>query len=377
MTVSELIASFKQDGMQETKNLNAFVNNMMQRLAPSSVANYLSAVKSRLGYDGLKLARDIKIKNRHRHHTVESQTVPTKDQIISFLRNAKPSTQVIIALSAFLGIRFKTMAGLKISDFPEMRITEDNKVIFEKMPTRVNIRDVLNKGQARAYMGFLIEFGCMILKNYLEIRMRKGENLDADSLILPTEGNTESIRNRSKAISRRLYPVFEKLGYESRPYSIKDLFATALANSGIQQNYQTFFMGHKGVMQNVYSVHRQQPPEQIEFMRTSLFKEKIEQYLVPQMNSADKVVKEEFIKLANAMGLKVKEDATTDETIEEIASLYSSAKEDLATRTPTKSSVSTKQQKRISEDALDGYLAEGWEYVDTLKSGSVLIEKIS
>lgn len=104
---------------------------MIEKLAASSVANYLSAVKSRLQYDGLRLARDIKIKNRH-HHTVESQTVPTKDQIITFLQTAKPSTQVIIAFGAFLGFRFKVMSDLRISDFPEMRITEDGKILFEK-----------------------------------------------------------------------------------------------------------------------------------------------------------------------------------------------------------------------------------------------------
>jgi len=43
------------------------------------------------------------IPNRHLHPTVAKEVVPTKDQIIAFLRNAKPSSQVIIALIAFLG----------------------------------------------------------------------------------------------------------------------------------------------------------------------------------------------------------------------------------------------------------------------------------
>lgn len=375
ISISELIASFKQDGLQETKHLQAFLNHMIEKLAESSVANYLSAVKSRLQYDGLRLARDIKIKNRHQHHTVESQTVPTKDQIITFLQTAKPSTQVIIAFGAFLGFRFKVMSDLRVSDFPEMRITEDGKIIFEKMPTRIKVRSELSKNR-KAYQTFLIEFGCKLLQNYLEIRMRDGEKLEPNSLILPTEGGNESQRYRAKALARRLYTVFVKLGYESRPYSLKDFFATALANSGLQQNYQTFFMGHTGPMQNEYSVRRQQPSDQIEFMR-NIFKKDIEPYLVPQPNSADKTMKEGFKKLANAMGLEVKEDATTDETIEEIASLYTSAKDDLASRMPTKPSISTKQQKRVTEDVLDNYLEEGWEVVSTLQSGSIVIQKVS
>ncbi|MFY9299932.1 MAG: hypothetical protein WAO91_01910 [Candidatus Nitrosotenuis sp.] len=92
ITISQLIENFRQNEAQEAKNLQAFVNNMLEKLAPSSVANYASAVKSRLQYNSIKLVRNIKIPNRHKHHTVESQTVPTKDQIISFLRTAKPST---------------------------------------------------------------------------------------------------------------------------------------------------------------------------------------------------------------------------------------------------------------------------------------------
>jgi site-specific recombinase XerD len=373
ITVSQLIQNYRTDEAQESKHLQTFVNHMLERLASSSVANYVAAVKSRLQYDSIRPVRPIKIPDRRRHHTVESQSVPTKDQIISFLRTAKPSTQVIIALGAFLGIRFKTMSGLKVSDFPEMRISENNQIIFEKIPTRVNIRDGLNKGEARAYMVFLIEFGCVILKNHLEIRMRRGEKLDGNSLILPIEGDTESMRNRAKAIPRRMYSVFEKLGYESRPYSLKSFFATALQNTGIQQNYQSFFLGHKGPMQNEYTVYKHQPAEQIEHMR-SLFKEKIEPYLVPQMNSADKVVKEEFKKLATAMGLDIKEESTTDETIEEIAGLYASAKDDLAKRAPKPAS---KQQKRVTEDDLDAYLNEGWEVVSTLQSGNIVIQRIS
>jgi len=372
ITVSELIQNYKNNENQESKILQAYVNEMLKKLAPSTVANYVAAVKSRLQHDSIKPVRQIRIPNRHRHLTVESQSVPTKDEIISFLRAAKPSTQVIIALGAFLGIRFKAMSGLKVSDFPEMRITEDNKVIFEKIPTRVNIRDGLNKGEARAYMVFLIDFGCAFLKQYLEIRMKHGEKLDGNSLILPVEGDTESMRNRAKAIPRRMYAVFEKLGYESRPYSLKSFFATALQNTGIQQNYQSFFLGHKGPMQNEYTVYKHQSAEQIEHMRT-LFREKIEPYLIPQVNHGGKDTLEAFKKFAKSLGIEIKEESTLDETIEEIARLHELAKEDLSNRS---TSSNERRQKRVPESELDAYLEEGWQVVQVMPSGNTIIQKI-
>jgi len=142
-----------------------------------------------------------------------------------------------------------------------------------------------------------------------------------------------------------------------------------LLNSGIQQNYQTFFMGHTGPMQNEYSVRRQQPAEQIEFMR-KLFKEKIEPHLVPQANHSEIVVKDAFKKLAREMGYEVKEETTTDEAISEIAKIYSAAKNDLKNRLKT-----AIKQKRISEDELDNYLQRGWELHTTLPSGDLVVRR--
>jgi len=375
ITIKRLITNFRKDQIKETKKVQEFVNFMLKKLAASTVANYVSAIKSRIKYDGIQLTRDIRIPNRHLHPTIATEVVPTKEQIISLLRNAKPSSQVIITLIGFLGVRFNVIGDLRISDFPEMSVSE-KKIIFEKIPTRVKIRAVLSKNKKellsknkKEYQTFLIEFGCMILKNWLELRMRQGEQLDSDSLIIPVDHEDASLRIRANIIARRLYTVFNKINYTSRPYSIKDFFATALLNSGIQQNYQTFFMGHTGPMQNEYSVRRQQPAEQIEFMR-KLFKEKIGPHLIPQENHSQVAVKDAFRKFAKEMGLEIKDEASTDETIEEIARVYGAAKENLSRRGKTPKT----RQKRISEKELDSYLDKGWELHNVLPSGDLVIK---
>ncbi|MGI0064279.1 MAG: hypothetical protein ACREAL_05345, partial [Nitrosopumilaceae archaeon] len=48
--IKKLIKNFKTSEIQETKKVQEFVNYMLKRLAPSSVANYVSAIKSRLQY---------------------------------------------------------------------------------------------------------------------------------------------------------------------------------------------------------------------------------------------------------------------------------------------------------------------------------------
>jgi len=368
-TIQKLVTSFKKDENKEIKNVQSFANQMLKRLVGGTVANYVSAIKSRMQYDSIPFTRNIKILNRTHHPTVENEVIPTKDQIISFLRNGKHATQVIIALIAFTGFRFKVIADLRIKDFPEMRITENNEVIFEKIPTRLKVRKELSKN-GKAYQTFLIETGCMIIKNSLEIRMTKGEKLDNDSLLVPTECKNTTVRQRAKAISRRLTTVFEKVEYDSRPYSLKNFFATALLNSGLEQNLQTFYMGHTGPVQNVYSVQRQQPTEQIEKLRT-VFKEKIQPHLIPQEGNVDATVQREFKKFAKAMGVEISDDADSDETLAQIAAVYSAAKDDLSRGEITP----IIKQKRIKEEDLDDYLEQGWQLHTTLPSGDLVVKQ--
>ena len=367
LTIKKLVASFKKDENKEIKNVQAFANQMLlKELSGGTVANYVAAIKSRMQYDGIPFTRPIKIPDRTHHPTVENEVVPTKDQIISFLRNGKHATQVIISLIAFMGFRFTVIADLRIKDFPEMSI-ENNEVTFKKIPTRVKVRRELSKN-GKAYQTFLIETGCMMVKNSLEIRMRKGEQLDNESLLVPTECQKTTVRQKAKAVSRRLKTVFEKVEYSSRPYSLKNFFATALLNSGLEQNFQTFFMGHTGPVQNTYSVQRQLPTEQIDRMRT-IFKEKIEPNLIPHEGNADATVKREFKKFAKAFGVNVSDDAGTDETIAEIAAVYNSAKKDLSNRENP-----VIKQKRIKEKELDNYLEQGWQLHTTLPSGDLVIK---
>jgi len=143
-------------------------------------------------------------------------------------------------------------------------------------------------------------------------------------------------------------------------------------NSGIQQNWQTFFMGHSGVVQNEYTVRRQQPTEQIEEMR-KLFKEKIEPYLIPQESNVDASVRKEFRKLAESMGLEVKDEDSTNDTIAEIAEIYKAGKDDVSRRENTSSPV---KQKRISENEIDQYLKDDWEITHVLSNGNLIIKKV-
>ena len=56
-------------------------------------------------------------------------------------------------------------------------------VELKQIPTMVIVRRELSKAR-RQYFTFLSEEGCGYLKDYLELRMREGEEIDPDSAII-------------------------------------------------------------------------------------------------------------------------------------------------------------------------------------------------
>ena len=75
-TIKKLVSNFKKDENKEIKNNQAFVNEMLKRLASGTVANYVSAIKSRMQYDGIPFTRSVKIPHRTYHPTVEGIKLP-------------------------------------------------------------------------------------------------------------------------------------------------------------------------------------------------------------------------------------------------------------------------------------------------------------
>ncbi len=277
ISISQLINRVKRNPMSERQELQKFVDNQLELGRNAGyIAIYVAAIQSRLRYDELSFKNRIIIPGSHDRPTIANETVPTKDQIMSLLDHANLRAKCAIIFIGFLGLRFKAIAGLKIFDFPEINIS-DNKISFTKTPTLIKIRKELSKNK-KPYMVFLIEIGCNIVKDWLEFRIRQGEKLDSDSYILPVETDKDSYK-KGASISKIIDRTLEKLGSKTRPYSLKNFFATALLNSSIEQNYQSFFLGHNGPMQLTYSLRRQLSVEQIEEMR-QIFKEKIEPQLL-------------------------------------------------------------------------------------------------
>jgi len=189
--------------------------------AGSYIESALKAVKSWLAHNDLEVKRKIKIRGARDTPTLRDERTPTPEELRRIFLSGDKKARTACVLMAHSGLRPVTLGnyrgtdGLRVRDFPEMKIEEDT-VEFERIPTMVVVRPELSKG-GHQYFTFLSEEGCEYLKDYLEERMRKGEKLTADSpIIRPKVAKKPFIR--SVNIGDMIREAIRRAGFGWRPY---------------------------------------------------------------------------------------------------------------------------------------------------------------
>jgi integrase len=182
----------KKDLMDFQDSLEDFIGKLeSEGKSPGYIQGFLKVVKSWLRYNNINLTRRIKIKNSTATPTIENEKVPSQEELAKILRAPPPRIKAAISLMAFAGLRPQSIGnydgsdGLMLKDLPELRI-EGKEVVFEKIPTMVIVRSTLSKAKHK-YFTFLGSEGCTYLKEYLEQRIRGGEELKPESPLIAHE----------------------------------------------------------------------------------------------------------------------------------------------------------------------------------------------
>jgi len=224
--------------------------------------------------------RKIKISRSSATPTIENEQVPSKEELSRILRTSPLRIKVAVVFMAFADLRPGAIGnldgsdGLKLGDLPELKI-RDGKITFDKIPTMVVVRSNLSKIKKK-YFTFLSSEGCTYLKEYLEERLRKGENLTAESPVIGHEKPRDAITPfvSSRKISEYIRRCMRKAGVWKRPYVLRAYAETQLiiaeSKGKISHPYLQFIAGHKGDIESRYSMNKGRLlPEMIEDMRNS------------------------------------------------------------------------------------------------------------
>ena len=246
--------------------------------AGSYIARFKRVLRSWAKFNGKIIRLDVNIANENLSPTLENERVPNKEELSRILRMATPRGRVSISLMAFTGLRPESLGnyegtdGLRLKDVKGLRLIEN--IDFEKMPVMVSVKSMLSKAKNQ-YFSFIGEEGATYIKEYLEERRRKGEELDYDSPLLQFEEG--KVRKnpflRTTLITRDIRDAIQGAGLKMRPYVLRAYFSTALdiaeSKGLISHPWRQFIMGHKGDIEARYSTNKRLPPDMIEEMRES------------------------------------------------------------------------------------------------------------
>jgi hypothetical protein len=341
-------------------------------------------------YNDVTLTRRIKISNPNATPTIETEQIPSQEELSRIFRTSPPRVRVAEALMAFADLRpmsignYNGSDGLMLRDLPELRI-ENGQVIFERTPTRIVVRSTLSK-TGRKYFTFLSSEGCTYLKEYLEERLRSGEKLNPKS---PLIGH-ERIRATTKPfmltrkITHHIRMSMRKAGVYKRPYVLRCYAETQLiiaeSKGKISHPYLQFIAGHVGDIESRYSTNKGMLPEDmIEDMRKCY--ENCEPYFSTTFQQIDQssVVKQAKIEALKSiakslLGIDLMEVKIAKEnelgkelTFEEEIEIFENEMKRFREK--------TNPQIMVKEEELETYLQDGWQFVSALPSKKILIRK--
>jgi hypothetical protein len=376
--------------------------------AGSYILNVLKPVRSWLSHNGMELKRRIKVSAYNLHPRVADERVPTREELARILRHLSPRGRACAALVAFSGLRLQVIGnydasdGLVIGDLPELVIGGEG-VGFEKVPAMVRVRAQLSKTRI-PYFTFLIGEGCTYLREYLELRIKRGERLGPRSpVIAPEERGVDEPRRFmwTAKVSRLLREGIRAAGFAWRPYVLRAYTATQLdvaeARGLISHPWRQFFMGHKGDIEARYSTSKGRLPQEIvEEMRQTYARCEHLLTTLPEAGREDPElatirtmvesgvldlskpnVRQYLIRKLGLEDVEVRVAKMREEGFDEAEAYTRIVCERLGIDPLSLENPSPNHDpKKIIEEAeLERYLAEGWEIHMVLPSGRILVRR--
>jgi hypothetical protein len=364
------------------------LNNMLMDYVSAAekkgyAGNYISstikALKSWLAHNNRELKVKIKIEGIDETPTLKDERVPTLDELKRIFLSGDSKARTACVFVAHSGLRLQTLGdytghdGLRIGDLPELKI-EGNNVTFSNIPTLVIVRKELSKA-GHQYFTFLSEEGCEYLKDYMEERMREGEDLtSASPIITPKQRKKPFIRTIN--IGDIMRGAIRLAGFRWRPYNLRCYFDTELmlaeSKGMVLRDYRQFWMGHKGDIENRYTTNKRRLPESVvadmrqayersqEFLQTSKSKDTSEEKLIRTFRKQYLLVSGFNQTEVEGMDLS----ALSDEELQDMV-----RKKLLGVQVTNGS-----KQKVVSVAEANDYLAKGWEYVAKISDNQVIIK---
>ena len=355
----------------------------------TTITSYVKSVKSWMRFNGKRI--DEKVNVPESESTYGDELVPKPADIQTLLHHSDLRGKVGAALMAFSGLRPATLGdaagvdGLKVKDLPELEV-KSGKVSFAKVPTLVIVRKKISKIR-KPYDTFAPAQTCEYVRQYLEDRARLGEELGPESAIITvskynnrTEKSGDSRFKKPRGGHITTTNVrdiirwnMRESGFGWRPYVLRRYFDTRLmlgeADGLVMRDWRTFWMGHVGDIEFVYTLRKGLDEETIEKMRNAYLKG-ANRYLCTSEGAreedvATKIRKQLLLTVLTPEEIeKVHVDEKTDEEVMEL----------LRRRLMEVTFNQGLKQKVVPASEVEGWMARGWAWKGNLGDGRAILE---
>ena len=363
--------------------------------AGSYIKSTVKGVKSWLLFNGIKLPRQIKVKDADKSPTLSEERIPTPDELKRIFNSGDSRERTACALVAFTGVRigvlgnYKGTDGLRLKDIPDLNV-EGKEIRFLRVPAQVNIREELSKS-GKKYFTFLGQEGCMYMENYLIERIRSGEVITPESAIITAAklGFREKQHITAVNVGDLMRNAIRNAGFTWRPYVLRAYFDSRLLLAQderlIQRDYRAFFMGHVGDIEHRYTLNKGRLSEDlIESMRSAY--EKSERFLETERkglteDEVENKFRTQLLLMAGFTEGEIQEKNLLNLTSEEITrlvreKLFGINKKDISSQIE-KDKEDLKQnhkQKVVSIDLIEEYINNGFIVKMALGNDKAIVE---
>ena len=330
--------------------------------------------------------KGVKIQGSNISPTLVDERPPLKDEIDSMLRSATVRGRAIISLLAFSGLRPETLGNYDASDALRIKDVEGLKIgnegiEFSVFPAMLKVRQskVQLSKKGHGYFTFIPQQSGKYITDYLNARIRDGENISPDSPIITTDTRGSNIR-RSGILATRFIlndvrTSMRNAGLGFRPYALRVYWASSMdvaeAKGIVSHNWREFWMGHTGDISARYSTNKVLPEDTINAMRETY--RRCEAHLVTEMKeiTQDEVKKGVRVEiLSSVMGYsqdKIDQLDLANMSNEEFQELVKKGILGNITGNGTR-------QRIVSEREIEKFMDQGYEVFTTLPSGKIVMK---
>jgi hypothetical protein len=359
-----------------------------EEVAGSYIQGYVKAVNRWLDFNDIPPPRKVVAEGADESALYENEVPPTPDELKSILGQADFRARAAIGIVAFSGVRLQVLGmktrkgldGLKIKDLPEMTIKGD-KVEFQTIPTLVIVRKPISKIH-RKYTTFLCDEGCDYLRTYLEWRMHElHETLTPESPVI-TAGifhpQHRGKHMRTSNISDFLRKPIRAARFMWRPYVLRRFTDVRLDSAKfdhlIDPDWRTYWMGHTGSIEFVYTYAKGLPDETIEKMREG-YRQAAEKYLTTRTKK-EEATEDRILATINRRILQWY--GYSDEEIGKLGDLSQLTKEQMQDLIDKKSAPALEGlQKIVPMEEVKKWVIQGWLFIQALPGNEAVIRRPS